>query len=154
MEKLSETVQLNTDMITRLGFRVMNEPIVLRCIRNGEPLELKVYYFESRNMDAVIYYTEAYTIATGILRHSAAFRFRKSDNHELMHKYCLHALFFDEQIEQAFEEQNKFSPPAHLDQQKAASFLNSVRLYWNSRHFEETYKTLGGIESQKQLITH
>ncbi|PSK94613.1 hypothetical protein [Taibaiella chishuiensis] len=144
----------SSDFIVRLGFRETGTPATFRCIRNGEPLELKVYAFENRNSNQAIYYTEAYYQPTGQLRHTALFRFPNSEQHELMHKYCLHTLFFDEQIGEQFEQENKFHPPAHLQTEKADTLLQWVRSYWNTRHFNEQYKTLGGLNSKKDLISH
>lgn len=153
MESYHTTISLDANQISRLGFRNMQEPVTFRCIRNGEALELKVYYFESRNLDTVIYYTDITTLASGARRHATAFRFKKKDNHELLHKYCLHLLFFDEQIQLDFESQNTFSPSTHLDKEKASQYLDAVKYYWNSRHFDMTYKILNGIESQKEIIS-
>jgi hypothetical protein len=146
------TQQLDVQQIARLGFRAMNEPTTYCCVRNGETLVLKVYLFENRDLNQVIYYTDAISISSGKCRHTTIFKFHKSDAHQTIHNYYLHQLFFDEQIEQQFEQENTFAPAAHLNPEKAAAFLNAVRFYWNSRHFEYNYQKLHGIQSAKEII--
>lgn len=155
METLHPTeIFNNSDFITRLGFRETHTPDTFRCMRNGELLELKIYLFKHRDNAQVIYYTEAVSLATGQLRHTALFRFNRDDQHELLHKYCLHSLFFDEQIEALFEQDNKFHPPAHLQTTKADTLLHWVRSYWNTQYFNKKYKALGGLNSKKDLISN
>lgn len=155
METLYPAVSRHSsDTIIRLGFRETSAPATFRCIRNGEPLELKIYLFENRNSGRVLYYTEAVYLPTGQLRHTTLFRFSSNEQHEVLHKYCLHTLFFDEQIELLFEQENKFHPPAHLQTAKADTLLHWVRSYWNTRHFNDQYKALGGLNSKKDLISH
>lgn len=153
METAYSTAIFNSaDFIARLGFRETSRPDTFHCTRNGEPLELKVSSFRHRDDAHVIYYTEAKYLPSGQLRHTALFRFKAGDQHELLHKYCLHTLFFDEQIEAAFEQENKFHPPAHLHTAKADTLLQWVRSYWNTQHFNKKYKALGGLNSKKDLI--
>lgn len=153
METLYNTEIVNSsDFITRLGFREVNTPATFFCTRNGEPLELKVYFFENRDSNDVVYYTEAIYQPAGQLRHTALFRFNRNEPHEQKHKYCLHSLFFDEQIEVLFEQENKFHPPAHLHTAKADTLLDWVRSYWNTQYFNKKYKALGGLNSKKDLI--
>lgn len=153
METLYNTEIVNSsDFITRLGFREVNTPATFFCSRNGEALELKVYFFENRDSSHVVYYTEAIYQPAGQLRHTALFRFNRNEPHEQMHKYCLHSLFFDEQIEVLFEQENKFHPPAHLHTAKADTLLDWVRSYWNTQYFNKKYKALGGLNSKKDLI--
>lgn len=147
-----ETVPVSLDFISRLGYRETSHPKQYRCIRNGEPLELTVHFFENRSSPKVIYYTEAIYIPNGQIRHITLFQMDKNNDHELLHKFCLHALFFDEHIEARFEEENKFQPPAALIGPKAESWLNWIRVYWNTNHFENTYKELGGLNNNLQLI--
>lgn len=147
-----EPIPVTQDFITRLGYHETSHPRQYRSIRNGEPLELTVHLFESRNSDKVIYYTEAVYIPTGKIRHKTLFQFDRRNDPELLHKFCLHTLFFDEHIEARFEEENKFHPPAQLNNAKAASWLNWIRVYWNTNHFNTTYKELGGLSDNKQLI--
>lgn len=147
-----DPIPVSQDFISRLGYYETSHPKQYRSIRNGEPLELTVHLFESRNSKYVVYYTEAVYIPTGKRRHTTLFQFSKENDHELLHKFCLHTLFFDEKIEARFEEENKFHPPATLNNAKAESWLNWIRMYWNTNHFNSMYKELGGISDNKQLI--
>lgn len=147
-----EPIPVSQDFICRLGYRETSHPKQYRAIRNGEPLELTVHLFESRNSSKVIYYTEAVYIPSGQIRHKTLFQFNKDSDPELLHKFCLHTLFFDEKIETSFEEENKFHPPAQLNSPKAESWLNWIRVYWNTNHFNKTYKELGGLCDNQQLI--
>lgn len=139
-------------LIGRLGYREPEPPKVYRCIRNGEPLELTVHLYENRRAGKVLYYTEAVYIPGNKLRHTALFHFNAGHDHEALHKYCLHALFFDEQMGELFERENKCMAPAHLDPEKAGLFQSWVRLFWNSNYFKEKYKELGGLESASDLL--
>lgn len=141
-----------TDFISRLGYRELCAPVKLRCVRNGEPLEITVHLFENRTLSRVIYYSEAIYIPSGKLRHTTLFHFNADSEHEALHKYCLHALFFDERIEAQFERENRFGPAGHLDPVRAETFLNWVRVYWNSNHFATRYKELGGLHTENELI--
>lgn len=138
--------------ISRLGYRELSAPRQYKCVRNGEPLELTVHLFENLNTTTVLYYTEAIYIPTGKLRHTTLFRFNADSDHEAFHKYCLHALFFDERMGELFEEENKFYPPAHLDPVKAEQLLNWIRLYWNNNYFSTRYKELGGLKNESDLF--
>ena len=142
----------NTDMISRLAYREAQAPTIFHCIRNGEALRLTVHFFESRNSRKVLYLTEAVFMPTGKTRHTTLFQFSKDDDHLALHKFCLHTLFFDEQLEALFNAENKFNPPTHLNAEKAEAFLNWVRYYWNTQTFNEQYKTLGGFHTPKDLI--
>lgn len=147
-----DPIPVSQDLISRLGYHETSHPKQYRSIRNGEPLELTVHFFESRNSAKVIYYTEAVYIPSGKIRHKTLFRFNNGNDHELLHKFCLHSLFFDENIEARFEEENKFHPPAQLNNPKAEAWLNWIRVYWNTNHFNNTYKELGGISDDQQLV--
>lgn len=142
----------NTEFISRLGYREAQAPSRLHCLRNGEALELIVHFFENRNSDKVIYYTEAIDMQTGRTRHTATFQFSRNNDHIALHKFCLYTLFFDEELEELFNEQNKFNPPVHLNAAKAESFLNWVRYFWNTQSFNEKYKMLGGLNSKNDLL--
>lgn len=148
----NEQLLSGTGFISRLGYREMDKPKQYNCVRNGEPLTLTVYTFENRNLHHILYYTEAVYIPAGKMRHTALFRFNADSDHEALHKYCLHALFFDERMEQQFEKENRFAPPAHLNAEKTETFLNWVRVYWNSNYFATTYKELGGLQNEKDLL--
>ncbi|WP_118950552.1 hypothetical protein [Taibaiella helva] len=139
-------------LIGRLGYRELEQPRIYKCVRNGEPLALTIHLYENRNACKVLYYTEAVYIPGNQLRHTALFHFNATNDHEALHKYCLHALFFDEKIGFQFEQENKHTAPAHLDPEKAELFQNWVRLFWNSNHFKEKYKELGGLENPSDLI--
>ncbi len=134
-----------------LGYRELSTAKQYKCIRNGEPLELTVHLYQHNATATVLYYTEAVYIPTGKLRHKSFFRFNADGDHEAFHKYCLHALFFDERMGELFEQENKFNPPAHLDTEKADRFMNWVRVYWNSNYFATRYKELGGLENESAL---
>jgi hypothetical protein len=149
-----DPIPVSQDFINRLGFYETSHPRQYRSIRNGEPLELTVHLFENRNSKKVIYYTEAIYIPTGKTRHKTVFQFDRESDHEALHKFCLHALFFDEKIEAGFEEENKFHPPAELNNPKAEAWLNWIRVYWNTNHFNATYKELGGLNDNKELINN
>lgn len=148
----ADSITAGTDFIARLGYRELYQPRQFRCIRNGEPLELTVHTFENRSLSKVLYYTEALYIPSGKMRHTTLFHFNADSDHEALHKYCLHALFFDERIGAQFEKENRFTPPAHLDLEKAETFLNWVRVYWNSNYFSTRYKELGGLGNEADLL--
>ena len=147
-----ETATVSFDFISRLGFRAMARPKQFYCVRNGEPLELSIHFFENKNTQKVIYYTEAKYIPTGHLRHVSAFQFKANEAHEKLHKFCLYDLFFDEKIESKFEEENTFHPSPLMNNAKAASWLDWMRVYWNTNHFKSTYKALGGLNCTSQII--
>lgn len=140
------------DFIYRLGYREVKKPVSFHCIRNQEPLHLRIYYLENERKGKVIYYTEAEYIPTGQLRHTCIFRFDRNKDHIALHNFCLHTLFFDESITQLFEEQNRFEPSIHLTPEKAELFQNWVRFCWNTRYFNEHYTMLGGLQDKRELL--
>ncbi len=142
----------SVDFIHRLGYREINKPMLFHCIRNQEPLMLKVYYLENERKGTVVYYTEAEYIPTGQLRHTCIFLFDRNKDHERLHKVCLYTLFLDEKITRLFEEQNKWEAPPHLDKEKAEIFQNWVRFYWNTGYFNDQYALLGGLQDKQQLL--
>lgn len=142
-----------TEFIYRLGYRELQAPGIIHCVRNGEALRLEVRYFENRQGNGVIYYTEAYNEHTGGLRHTTVFTFPMSCEHAAIHQRYLHELFLDTEIENRFEEENKFMPAAHLSTDHVALFDGWVRFCWNTNHFREQYKKLGGLEYRRQLLT-
>lgn len=144
----TEAGRTAASFLSRLGYRELNAPKQYNCIRNGEPLLLTVRLFENTQTEMVIYFTEAVYIPSGKLRHTTLFRFNAGGDHEGHHKYCLHALFFDERMGELFEQENKFNPPAHLDAAQAEQFHSWVRLYWNSNYFATRYKELGGLDPE------
>jgi hypothetical protein len=147
-----ETINVSQDLISRLGFRAVTHPRHFYCVRNGEALELTIYLFENKNTDKVIYYTEAKYILSGKLRHKTLFRFRKNEDHEKQHILFLHDLFFDEAIAEQFEKENTFHPSPLIDKNKSESWLNWIRNHWNTHHFENKYKTLGGLKGTADII--
>ncbi|RYG24273.1 MAG: hypothetical protein EOO01_43550 [Chitinophagaceae bacterium] len=147
-----DPIPVSQDFIARLGYHETSHPRQYRGIRNGEPLELTVHFFENGRSQKVIYYTEAVYIPSGKIRHKTLFQFDRNNDPELLHNFCLHTLFFDEKIEARFEEENRFHPPAQLNTSKAEAWLNWIRVYWNTNHFNSTYKELGGLSDNKQLI--
>ena len=148
----NETMTVSQDLISRLGFRAVTHPRHFYCVRNGEALELTVHLFDNKNTNKVIYYTEAKFILSGKLRHKTLFQFKQDEDHEKQHIFCLHALFFDEGMTAQFEKENTFQPSPIMDKAKSESWLTWIRNHWNTHHFENKYKTLGGLSSPKQLI--
>ncbi|WP_118973595.1 hypothetical protein [Taibaiella koreensis] len=148
----AETTGDQAALIGRLGYRELERPRTYHCVRNGEPLMLTVHLYENRNACKVLYYTEAVYIPGNKPRHTTLFHFNADSDHEALHKYCLHALFFDEKIGAHFEQEHNHTAPAHLDAEKAEQFRNWVRLFWNSNYFKEKYKELGGLEHASDLI--
>ncbi len=140
------------DFMHRLGYREVHRPQIFNCIRNAEPLQLRVYYFQNEKRQKVAYYTEAVCISTGYLRHTTLFLFGQIEDHLRLHHLCLYTLFFDERIAGMFEEENRSSPPGHLDTVQTEKFKDWVRFYWNTNHFKENYARLGGLEHTRQLL--
>jgi len=149
-----EIMNVSQDQISRLGYRAVTHPRHFYCVRNGEPLELTIHFFENKNTGQVIYYTEAKYIMSGRLRHKTLFRFRKEEDHEKLHVLYLHELFFDEAITAKFEEENTFHPSPLMDKYKSESWLNWIRNHWNTHHFENKYKALGGLHGAADIIHH
>jgi hypothetical protein len=147
-----ETMNVSPDLISRLGFRTVTHPRHFYCVRNGEALELTIHLFENKNTNKVIYYTEAKYILSGKLRHKTLFQFKKEEDHEKQHIFYLHTLFFDETMVAQFEAENTFHPSPLMDKNKSESWLNWIRSHWNTNHFENKYKTLGGLNSPSQII--
>lgn len=148
----NETITVSPDSISRLGFRAVTHPRHFYCVRNGEALELTIHFFDNKNTNKVIYYTEAKFIMSGKLRHKTLFQFKKEEDHEKQHIFCLHTLFFDETMATQFEQENTFHPSPLMDKNKSESWLNWIRGHWNTNHFESKYKTLGGLNSPNQII--
>lgn len=143
---------VSTEFISRLGYRASTHPRHFYCVRNGEPLELIVHFFENTRAGKVVYYTEARYIPNGKIRHTAIFQFNEQDDHESEHKFRLYELFYNDQIEAQFERENTFHPSPLMNNEKATSWLDWIRVYWNTCYFDNKYQVLGGLTNAQQII--
>lgn len=148
--EITETLPIHPELIGRLGYREVHPALVVKCVRNGEPIELNIRLFKNRSSSTVLYYTTATYIPSNTLRHSTLFMFDGNNNHEALHKFCLYKLFFDETIEHQFEKEHKLT--MQHPGRKAAEWLSWIRVCWNSNHFKTMYNELGGINNYQQII--
>lgn len=152
MEKLTimESLPVASELISRLGFVEVHPAVSAQCLRNGEPLALHIRLFKNRNSKKVIYFTTATYLPDNTQRYTTLFMFEADNNHEALHKFCLHQLFFDEDIEKKFETEHKLT--MQHPNEKAAEWLSWIRHYWNINHFKTLYKELGGLYNYHQII--